>query len=384
MILRLQLKKMRPGKQHQMRPLLRERAAGVSPWPSIPLAKLIEADLRETGSTRLNSGCRPTMDRHGSNSCFLIVPSRPNLLAKLPILTPLLAFPLRTRQMILWLLLLATLTSLQAQFNCTTNNGSITITGYTGTGGAVTIPSIVNGLPVTSIGAEAFYALTNLTSITIPGSVTNIGAGSFAFCTNLTNATMDNGVINIGIEAFQSCGTLASVTIPSSVTSIGLYAFASSPEDPHNHALTSITIPESVTNLGEQAFQLCLALSSVYFMGNSPAAGSQVFYGDNVTVYYLPGTKGWSNTFAYSPSVPAVLWNPLIQASSSSFGVSNDQFGFNVTGTSNIPIVVEACANLANPVWTPLQTLLLTNGSFYFSEPFQPNIAARFYRISSP
>ena len=35
----------------------------------------------------------------------------------------------------------------------TTNNGTITITGYTGPGGAVTIPGTINGLPVTSIGA---------------------------------------------------------------------------------------------------------------------------------------------------------------------------------------------------------------------------------------
>jgi hypothetical protein len=44
-------------------------------------------------------------------------------------------------------------------FNCTTNNGAITITKYTGPGGAVTIPDTINGLPVTSIGDSAFYAL---------------------------------------------------------------------------------------------------------------------------------------------------------------------------------------------------------------------------------
>jgi hypothetical protein len=79
-----------------------------------------------------------------------------------------------------------------------------------------------------------------------------------------------------------------------------------------------------------------------------------------------------------------VLWNPLIKASGSSFGISNNQFGFNITGTTNIPIVVEACTNLASPVWTPLQTLTLTNGLFYFSDPQWTNYPGRFYRISSP
>ena len=61
----------------------------------------------------------------------------------------------------------------------------------------------------------------------------------------------------------------------------------------------------------------------------------------------------------------------------------NNQFGFNITGTTNIPIVVEASTGLASPVWTPLQSLTLTNGSYYFSEPFQPGSSQRYYRISS-
>jgi hypothetical protein len=73
------------------------------------------------------------------------------------------------------LLLLALPAAVQAQFNFTTNNGAITITGYTGPGGAVTIPSTTNGLPVTTIGYEAFYSCTSLTNITIGNGVTSIG-----------------------------------------------------------------------------------------------------------------------------------------------------------------------------------------------------------------
>ena len=57
----------------------------------------------------------------------------------------------------LLLLLLLTLPAVvQAQFTYTANNGQITITGYTGSGGAVTIPGTIDGLPVTSIGGYAF------------------------------------------------------------------------------------------------------------------------------------------------------------------------------------------------------------------------------------
>ena len=49
-------------------------------------------------------------------------------------------------------------TVVQAQFSYTSNNGTITITGYNGAGGAVIIPNSLAGLPVTSIGEWAFVA----------------------------------------------------------------------------------------------------------------------------------------------------------------------------------------------------------------------------------
>jgi hypothetical protein len=50
-----------------------------------------------------------------------------------------------------------------------------TITGYSGPGGAVVIPSSVNGYPVRLVEPYAFYSRTSLTSVTIPDSVTTIG-----------------------------------------------------------------------------------------------------------------------------------------------------------------------------------------------------------------
>lgn len=53
----------------------------------------------------------------------------------------------------------------QAQLAYITNNNQIVITGCVG-GGKVTIPSVTNGLPVTSIGEYAFYDCSTLTSVT--------------------------------------------------------------------------------------------------------------------------------------------------------------------------------------------------------------------------
>jgi hypothetical protein len=55
-------------------------------------------------------------------------------------------------------LLLALPAVVKAQFTFTTNNdGSLNISGYSGSGGALIIPDLTNGLLVTSIGNNAFY-----------------------------------------------------------------------------------------------------------------------------------------------------------------------------------------------------------------------------------
>ena len=81
--------------------------------------------------------------------------------------------------------------TVQAQFDCATNHGTITITGYSGSGGDVDIPSTLNTLPVTAIANYALANCTNLTSITIPNSVTSIGENAFSGCTDLQAITVN-------------------------------------------------------------------------------------------------------------------------------------------------------------------------------------------------
>lgn len=76
-----------------------------------------------------------------------------------------------------------------AQFTYVTG-GTITITGYTGPGGDVTIPNTINGLPVTTIGSFAFTGHTNISGVMIPDGVISIGASKAAKPTLVTLSGM--------------------------------------------------------------------------------------------------------------------------------------------------------------------------------------------------
>ncbi|MBO4677591.1 MAG: leucine-rich repeat domain-containing protein, partial [Oscillospiraceae bacterium] len=121
---------------------------------------------------------------------------------------------------------------------------------------SVTIPG-----SVTSIGNSAFRNCSGLTSVTIPGSVTNIGWGVFYGCRGLTSVTIPEGMTRICDEMFAWCTSLMSVTIPNSVTSIGGSAFY------YCTSLTSVTIPEGITSIGDFAFNGCTGLTDVYYGG---------------------------------------------------------------------------------------------------------------------
>jgi uncharacterized repeat protein (TIGR03803 family) len=220
----------------------------------------------------------------------------------------------------------------QSQFGYVTNaNGtSVTITNYTGPGGAVIIPTNISGLTVTGIGDDAFEYNESITNVTIPACVTNIGSmvfadcssliaitvdtnslfysstngvlfdksqttlvecpgamggiyaipnsvtsiaeNAFIFCTNLASVTISGNVTNIGVGAFSYCFSLTNATIGNGATSIGGEAFYDCP------SLKNVTMGNGVTSIGDDAFVLCTNLTSVTIPNSVIDIGGAAFY----------------------------------------------------------------------------------------------------------
>ena len=176
-------------------------------------------------------------------------------------------------------------------FTYTHPGGEATITGYSGSGGPVYIPSSIGGFPVVGIGEGAFEGISSITSLIVsngpasigtgafngcagltnvilPDSVTSLGGGAFGGCYSLTGLTLGSGLANIGDYAFEACSALTNLALPASVTSIGDEAFDGT-------GITNVVIPAGVASIGTNAFGDCGMLAGVTVaLGNRAYASS--------------------------------------------------------------------------------------------------------------
>ncbi len=104
---------------------------------------------------------------------------------------------------------------------------------------------------VDTIGNNAFYGCSGLTSVTIPNSVTTIGEDAFRDCTGLTSVTIPYSVETIQTLAFWGCKGLKSVTIHSNKICQD-YDMNST----FGTQVEEFIIGDSVTTIGEDAFYI--------------------------------------------------------------------------------------------------------------------------------
>ena len=147
------------------------------------------------------------------------------------------------------------------------------------TGEHYTVPN-----SVTSIGNQAFYLNTHITSVTLGESVISIGTGAFYACINLTEINLPNSITTIGDAAFGDCEALSSIVLPKYLTKInpGVFGGCSS--------LQHIVIPRFVRWIKDAAFTKS-GLVSVEFEGDMVESIEAAFsMCENLTSIMLPNS----------------------------------------------------------------------------------------------
>ena len=137
--------------------------------------------------------------------------------------------------------------------------------------GELIIPSIYNGLPVTSIGRGAFGECVSLENITIPDSVLSLGDWAFSNCSSLISINIPDSLMIVGKSAFKFCSALTRVEITSLTTWCDL-EFPDIYASPLTYArnlylngelVSDLVIPKGITSINNYAFYNCISITNV-------------------------------------------------------------------------------------------------------------------------
>jgi hypothetical protein len=207
----------------------------------------------------------------------------------------------------------------------TAPNQTATVTGYKGTGGAITIPERFGQLAVRKIGDNAFLGKVGITSVIIPNSVSSIGEAAFKGVSTLASVSFGSGLTSIGKEAFYGCNELTEVAVSAAITDIGEAAFAACEKliaikvDPNNSNYRSTSylngagqvlfdrtqktlvqypagiqqpnyeIPVTVETIGKRAFEGAVYLSVIEFPASVEKIETRAFFNTAALVTVIFG-----------------------------------------------------------------------------------------------
>ncbi len=148
-------------------------------------------------------------------------------------------------------------------------------------GKSITSVVFAPGSPLTTIGELAFRSMDGLTSVTLPENLTTIPTSAFRYTTSLTSIVLPNTITTIERDAFRDTG-IGTVNMPTSLVTIGDQAF-------QNTTLGSVVLPAGVTTIGYRAFQGA-RISSLTLNENLVTIGTEAFQANQITSLTLPST----------------------------------------------------------------------------------------------
>ncbi|MBO5576147.1 MAG: leucine-rich repeat protein [Ruminococcus sp.] len=152
------------------------------------------------------------------------------------------------------------------------DDGTIGITGYSGTNTHLNIPQYLDNKRVVSIyGFGEFMKTKRLLSVSIPEGVREIQDYAFEYCSLLGKVELPDSLEYIGEHAFTGCVWLEKITIPDNVNYIGKYAFA------FCDRLKEVNIPQSVSAVSNGAFWKCISLEYIEIPDRVTEIGNSAF-----------------------------------------------------------------------------------------------------------
>ena len=152
--------------------------------------------------------------------------------------------------------------------------------------------------------------------ILIPDGIKKLEVGVFDKCKGLTGIRISKSVLHIDGNVFAECCGLVHIKVDE-----GNPVYKSADDkmllDKSGTELVFVPrgvkgelhVPKEVKSIQDGAFKDCTSLKTIYFEGDAPNLGLDVFKNVQATVYYRKETKGWGKTFGglYTKEISGTL-----------------------------------------------------------------------------
>lgn len=99
-------------------------------------------------------------------------------------------------------------------------DGTLTLVGYSGAGGAVSVPAQADGAQVTAVARSAFSGNSALTEVVLPAGTLSLEGGAFANCASLVKVALPDSLEQVGGGLFDGCGALERVQLDISIEAV--------------------------------------------------------------------------------------------------------------------------------------------------------------------
>lgn len=222
---------------------------------------------------------------------------------------------------------------------------SIIILQYDGYDLDIRIPSSINGKTVVGLDGPVFNGPSeNATNIIIPTTVTFLREKVFAYLTTMNKIKITKNINSIGYNNFYESYKIEKIEVekgsesfcsqngvlftknktilisyppakeedkydgPSSVQIFANYSFYETKK------VKAVVVPKKTTFIGLRAFGWS-NIQEIYYAGNPPIFGENIYYTLNVSIYYPKGNKKWKevikkNNLYGARAVRYYTWKP--------------------------------------------------------------------------
>lgn len=169
--------------------------------------------------------------------------------------------------------------------NITFDAATGTITQYSGFSARLDVPEAIDGVPVTSIGPNAFQGNRYLCYVTLPEGLTTIEDEAFMDAATLLYVKIPSTLKSVGDRAFCHSYRGFALELPEGLEYIGDEAFVYAAVE------GSLNLPEGLTNIGDNAFYNCQWMNRVYMPSTVKYIGENAFASCSISYVYIDAAE---------------------------------------------------------------------------------------------